>query len=83
VTRPEPSRTESQATPAAERSISPELRDVKISKVAALDPVDRLLAMCRTTRIGSYWAQPADPPAFLQAVFPDKNDMQCVSLIPI
>nr|XP_019042686.1 hypothetical protein I302_08391 [Kwoniella bestiolae CBS 10118]OCF21616.1 hypothetical protein I302_08391 [Kwoniella bestiolae CBS 10118] len=43
----------------------------------ALGPVDRLLAVCRNTRMASFFLQPSTPPSFLQAFFPSFEDLQC------
>ncbi|WRT67525.1 uncharacterized protein IL334_004497 [Kwoniella shivajii] len=43
----------------------------------ALGPVDRLLAVCRNTRMGSFFLQPCAPPDFLRSFFPSSDDLQC------
>ncbi|WWC93172.1 hypothetical protein V866_000005 [Kwoniella sp. B9012] len=42
-----------------------------------LGPVDLLMAVCRNTRMASYFLQPSEPPNFLHAFFPSIEDLQC------
>ncbi|WVQ80951.1 hypothetical protein IAT38_003058 [Cryptococcus sp. DSM 104549] len=58
------------STPA--RITAPPLPSVKV-----MGPMETLLAMCRTTRMGSFFSGPLDPPSFLAAMFPDEYDMRC------
>ncbi|WVQ80922.1 hypothetical protein IAT38_003029 [Cryptococcus sp. DSM 104549] len=48
-----------------------------IPAIKAMDPMDVLLAMCRTTRMGSFFTGPLDPPAFLSEMFPNEDDLRC------
>ncbi|OCF75603.1 hypothetical protein I204_02895 [Kwoniella mangroviensis CBS 8886] len=42
-----------------------------------LGPVDLLMAVCRNTRMASYFLQPSEPPNFLHAFFLSIEDLQC------
>nr|XP_019012557.1 uncharacterized protein I206_02052 [Kwoniella pini CBS 10737]OCF51338.1 hypothetical protein I206_02052 [Kwoniella pini CBS 10737] len=42
-----------------------------------LGPLDRLLAVCRNTRMGLFFIQPSIPPDFLRSFFPSSEDLQC------
>ncbi|WWC62352.1 uncharacterized protein I303_104948 [Kwoniella dejecticola CBS 10117] len=42
-----------------------------------LGPLDRLLAVCRNTRMGLFFIQPSSPPDFLRSFFPSSEDLQC------
>jgi hypothetical protein len=41
--------------------------------------MDIFAAMFRQTKMGSYYSGPVDPPDFLRVVFPDDDDLRCVS----
>jgi hypothetical protein len=48
--------------------------------VPPLFTIDELMTFFRQTQMGSYYREPIEPPDFLRPVFPDPDDLRCVSL---
>lgn len=43
--------------------------------------MDALMALCRMTKMGSFFSQPSEPPDFLRLAFTDEDELKCVSLM--
>ncbi|KAK4688319.1 hypothetical protein P7C73_g1795, partial [Tremellales sp. Uapishka_1] len=76
----EPS-SSSSAPPSTELLSVPEIpinlgEHVSPPTILELHPAELLMAICRTTRMGSFYSGPVDPPEFLRAAFPDEWDLR-------